>query len=117
MTLTAVQDALDEADETIVVDMTAVTNGTEDGVQQVTATITDDDAAPTVILSLAGSSAGGGGRGGHGDGDAVGGFGPGVTVDLGFTGTARGDDYTAQRHADRDRGGEHQRLGDAHGGR
>ena len=37
------------------VDIDGVTNGTENGAQQVTATITDDDAAPTVSLSLAGS--------------------------------------------------------------
>ena len=43
VTLTAVDDALDEADETIVVDIASVTNGVEDGAQQVTATITDDD--------------------------------------------------------------------------
>ena len=55
VTLTAAQDALDEVDETIVVDIATVTNGVEDGVQQVTATITDDDPAPTVGLSLAGS--------------------------------------------------------------
>ena len=45
ITLTGVDDALDEADETVVVDITGVTNGTENGEQQVTATITDDDAA------------------------------------------------------------------------
>ncbi|MHB9001961.1 MAG: beta strand repeat-containing protein, partial [Thermoanaerobaculia bacterium] len=54
-TLTGVDDALDEVDETVIVDISAVANGTEDGTQQVTATITDDDAAPTVALSLAGS--------------------------------------------------------------
>src|SRR5262249_1286026 len=35
--LTALQDTAVEADETIVVDITGVTNGTENGVQQVTA--------------------------------------------------------------------------------
>src|SRR5207244_2057521 len=43
ITLTAVQDSLDEDDETVVVDISSVTNGTESGVQQVTAIITDDD--------------------------------------------------------------------------
>lgn len=43
VTLTAIDDATGEADETIVVDIISVTNGTEDGTQQVTATITDDD--------------------------------------------------------------------------
>ncbi|MFA6429775.1 MAG: Calx-beta domain-containing protein [Patescibacteria group bacterium] len=50
-TFTAVQDAMDEADETIVVDVSGVTNGTENGTQQQTITITDDDAAPSVTLS------------------------------------------------------------------
>src|SRR5947207_1034206 len=38
VTLSAVPDALDETDETIVVDITGVTNGTESGTQQITAT-------------------------------------------------------------------------------
>jgi autotransporter-associated beta strand protein len=48
ITLTAVQDALYEyPDETIVVDIDTVVNATENGTQQVTATITNDDPAPT----------------------------------------------------------------------
>ncbi|MBC7820459.1 MAG: matrixin family metalloprotease, partial [Planctomycetaceae bacterium] len=43
VTLTAVQDVLDESSETIVVDISDVTNGTESDTQQVTARITDDD--------------------------------------------------------------------------
>src|SRR5207247_1535693 len=50
ITLTAVQDSLDEADETIVVDISTVTNGTESGTQQVTATIIDDD-GPTISIN------------------------------------------------------------------
>src|SRR5205823_4639118 len=42
ITLTAVADTLNEAAETIVVDISTVTNGTESGTQQVTAIITDD---------------------------------------------------------------------------
>ena len=53
LVLTAVQDTVDEPDETIVVDIASVTNGTEVGAQQATATITDDDAAPTVTLGVA----------------------------------------------------------------
>src|SRR5207237_3645264 len=56
ITLTAVQDSLDEVDETIIVDISGVTNGTESGTQQVIATITDDDASPTVAFSAATSS-------------------------------------------------------------
>src|SRR5213075_604032 len=50
ITLTAVQDALDEVDETIVVDISSVTNGVESGTQQVTAVITDDD-GPTISIN------------------------------------------------------------------
>src|SRR5207245_4981419 len=50
ITLTAVQDSIDEVDETIVVDISTVTNGTESGTQQVTATIIDDD-GPTISIS------------------------------------------------------------------
>ncbi len=52
ITLDAVQDLLFEGDETVIVEITGVTNGTESGVQQVTATITDDDTAPTVTLAV-----------------------------------------------------------------
>ncbi len=51
ITLTAVQDTLDESNETIVVDIIGVTNGSESGTQQVTTTISDDDAIPSVTLS------------------------------------------------------------------
>jgi len=54
ITLTAVQDTLDEDNETIVVDITSVANGTESGTQQATATIMDDDSPPTVTLGLSG---------------------------------------------------------------
>src|SRR2546428_12572065 len=50
ITLTAVQDALDEVDETIVVDISSVTNGTESGTQQVSAVIIDDD-GPTISIN------------------------------------------------------------------
>jgi hypothetical protein len=57
ITLTAVQDSIYEnPNETIVVDIDTVTNGTESGTQQVTATITDDDPVPTTTtLSTSGS--------------------------------------------------------------
>ncbi|MGH9458726.1 MAG: Calx-beta domain-containing protein [Thermoanaerobaculia bacterium] len=50
ITLTAVDDALDEPDETIVVDINGVTNGTEATPQQVTATIADDEGAPALAI-------------------------------------------------------------------
>ncbi len=49
ITLTAAPDTLDEFDETIVIDITDVTNGTELNTQQVTAVITDDDAPGGVL--------------------------------------------------------------------
>lgn len=56
ITLTAVQDATPEIpDETIVVDVDTVVNGTENGSQQATATITDDDGDPHVTLGIAGT--------------------------------------------------------------
>ena len=43
----------DEVNETVVVDISAVSAGaSESGTQQVTVTITDDDATPTVTLSV-----------------------------------------------------------------
>jgi hypothetical protein len=50
-TITAVNNAVDETDKTVVVDITGVTNGTESGTQQVTVTITDDDAPPSLSIS------------------------------------------------------------------
>jgi hypothetical protein len=55
-TVTAVNDALDELDETVIIDIQSVTNGTESGTQQKTITITDDDAAPTVTLTTGATS-------------------------------------------------------------
>lgn len=46
ITLTAVQDGAFEGTETIIVDITSVTNGLESTPQQVTAQIADDDTAP-----------------------------------------------------------------------
>jgi hypothetical protein len=97
ITVTATDDTVDEPDETVVVDIMGVTNGTEPGVQQQTTTITDDDepVMPDVTLTL--------------DNEAI----PEaagvatftvtlseittvpVAVSLGFTGTASATDYTA----------------------
>src|SRR5206468_1343316 len=56
ITLTGVQDTLDEVDEMIAVDISTVLNGTESGTQQVAATISDDDLPPTVAFNAAASS-------------------------------------------------------------
>lgn len=55
VTVTSVQDAVDDDDETIVVDVSNVTNGQEVGTQQVTVTIIDDDdpiPVPEVTLAV-----------------------------------------------------------------
>src|SRR2546428_6889138 len=45
-----------KVEETIIMYIPTVTNGAESGIQQVTATITDDDSPPTVAFSAATSS-------------------------------------------------------------
>jgi hypothetical protein len=51
-TISITSDALDEYDETIVVDMTSFNNGIENGTQQFTFTITDDDPEPAISLQI-----------------------------------------------------------------
>ncbi|WP_175469616.1 beta strand repeat-containing protein [Desulfoluna spongiiphila] len=51
--ITGVDDVLDEADETVIVSISSVTNGSESGVQEETVTLTDDDAEPTVVFTSA----------------------------------------------------------------
>lgn len=51
ITLTAVQDSVNEPIESIVVAATTVTNGTLPAPQQVTATIADDDPLPTLAIN------------------------------------------------------------------
>jgi len=53
MTVAAVDDLRDEIDETVVVDIATVTNGSETGTQQATVSISDDDAEPAVQFSAA----------------------------------------------------------------
>jgi fibronectin-binding autotransporter adhesin len=53
-TLTGATDSLDEADETAVIEITAVSGGdgaTESGTQTATVTLTDNDAAPTLSIA------------------------------------------------------------------
>ncbi len=51
ITITSKDDCVVEGDETVIVDIGSVTNGTENGNQQVTTTIIDDDTYPTITLS------------------------------------------------------------------
>lgn len=50
-TLTTVQDAIDEDNETVTIEITGVINGLENGIQEVASSVTDDDPEPTVTLS------------------------------------------------------------------
>ena len=50
-TISSKDDCVVEGDETVVVDIGSVTNGTENGNQQVTTIIVDDDTYPTITLS------------------------------------------------------------------
>ncbi len=52
VTLTAVDDTLYERDETILIEVTGVINGSENGTQTQTVTIIDDDSPPNVTLSV-----------------------------------------------------------------
>src|SRR5206468_1823097 len=93
--LTAVQDTLDENNETIVVDITGVTNGTQSGSQQVTATINDDDDAPSVTLSVGAATFAEAAGSATVTATLSTASGLDVTVDLGFSGTAmNASDYT-----------------------
>ena len=58
VTITLATDTLDEDNETVIIDMGGPTNATASGTTNHTATITDDDAAPTVQFTAAGQSSG-----------------------------------------------------------
>ncbi|MBN3518964.1 gliding motility-associated C-terminal domain-containing protein [Algoriphagus lutimaris] len=93
ITLTNVPDVLYERDETVIIDVTGVINADEDGTQQVTYTITDDDPQPTATLEVLGiynpiTDESGGQAYVRAIIDAV--AGTTVTVPLSFSGTASG---------------------------
>jgi len=48
ITISSVSDQIDETDETVIIDISGVTNGSENGTQQTIITIIDDDVLPTV---------------------------------------------------------------------
>ncbi|QOR36805.1 S-layer homology domain-containing protein [Clostridium sp. 'deep sea'] len=93
--LTSVQDTLDEEDETIIIDVDSVTGGTEDGTQQHTITILDDDDPPTVTLTIEKSNLA------ENSGQATlkatlsEESGKNITVNLAYTGDASNEDYVA----------------------
>lgn len=51
LVIAAVQDEVNEPDETVIVDITSVTGGNESGEQQATTTILDDDVPPTFVVT------------------------------------------------------------------
>jgi len=59
VTVSALQDGTDEPDETVIVDIDEVTNGSENGVQQVTVTIVDDDPTMWTLAVLGGGDGSG----------------------------------------------------------
>jgi len=91
--LTNVNDALYEGNETVVIDISGVTNGSENGTQQVTYTIMDDDAQPNASLEILPeynpiTDESGGQAYIRGKIDAV--AGTTVSIPLSFSGTASG---------------------------
>jgi hypothetical protein len=66
ITLTGLDDSLDEGTETVIVDIDSVTNGTDaGGTQQVTANITDDDVSEVIITPISLDVAEGGATGSY----------------------------------------------------
>ena len=91
--LTNVPDALYEGNETVIIDIASVSGGTENGTQQVTYTITDDDSQPNASLEILNiynpiTDESGGQAYIRGKIDAV--AGTTVTIPLFFSGTATG---------------------------
>ena len=93
--ITAIQDANPETNETIIIDVTNVTNGTENGTQQQTITIIDDD-TPNVSFTSTSSSGLESVSSANATVDLSVASGLTVTVDYVVTGTATGSgtDYT-----------------------
>ncbi|WP_163411609.1 beta strand repeat-containing protein, partial [Flavobacterium ajazii] len=98
ITIDPTDDVLYEGNETVIIDITNVTGGngaTENGVQQATVTITDDETTPTVTLSGTTSIA----ENAAGTATITATLSTASTTDtvvsLGFSGTASGADYAA----------------------
>ncbi|MBL6445905.1 Ig-like domain-containing protein [Fulvivirga sp. 29W222] len=90
MTITGVDDALDESDESVIVDVDIVTNGTELTPQSVTALINDDDPPVEVTLGISGSPLAENGGVATVTATLAAVSGRVITVDLAFSGTATG---------------------------
>jgi len=96
ITLTSIDNSSYTGDKTVILDISDVTNGAEDGTQQKTATITEDDSAPSVTLSIADSPLAENGGVAKVTATLSGTSIEEITVNLDYTGTALvGTDYTA----------------------
>ncbi|MBM4053462.1 MAG: hypothetical protein FJ264_02070 [Planctomycetes bacterium] len=95
ITITVVDDAIDEIDETVIVTMGIPTNATAGTTTVHTATIIDNDGAPSVTLSLSGSPMAEAGGSSTVTATLSNLSSSTVTVNLAFSGTATlNDDYT-----------------------
>ena len=95
VTITGDDDLIDEADETVIVDITRSPMSRRIQSSKQTITITDDDAAPTVSIAVAPASISENGGVSTVEATLSAVSGLDVTLDLTYTGTARGTDYTA----------------------
>ena len=83
-------------DKTVIIDIASVVNGTENAKQQVTATLTEDETAPSVTLSKSADSMAENGGSITLTATLSGTSTEAITVNLAHTGTAaEGEDYTA----------------------
>ncbi len=99
ITLSAVNDTLNENDETVIIEIDSVINGLENGTQQETTTILDDDPLPNIVLStpIDTFAENGGTSSLIVMLDAV--SGKDVTVDFNYSGTASGSDYSVSSNS------------------
>ena len=96
MTLTGLDDSTYQGSQSIVVSIASVVGAAENGEQQVTATLTDDDSPPTVTIALANSTLAEDGGTATVTATLSAAAGVDVTVSLTFEGTAAlNTDYTA----------------------
>ncbi|MFM2386278.1 MAG: hypothetical protein RL660_1035 [Bacteroidota bacterium] len=95
ITLSSTDDAIFEGNETVIVDITSVSNGTESGVQQQTVTIIDNETTPTVSITSSPTTVTEGGTTTV-TATLSNATTQSVTINLGYTGTANaGSDYTS----------------------
>ncbi|UII30532.1 Ig-like domain-containing protein [Fulvivirga ulvae] len=101
MTITGEDDALDESNESVIVEVNAVTNGTESTPQSVIAIINDDDPPVNVNLGISGTPLAENGGVAMVTATLATVSGRVITIDLAFSGTATGSgtDYDASSNS------------------